>query len=110
MYSALWHDYHHGTETAKQVYVDYNAEIRRLVPEENLLVFNVKEGWGPLCEFLGEELPDEAFPRRNDKVAFARNNDQFGEFVSASSQRNMLLAGAGLAAVVATLVFAVRLR
>jgi hypothetical protein len=110
VYSALWHDYHHGTETAKQVYVDYNAEIRRLVPEENLLVFNVKEGWGPLCEFLGEELPDEAFPRRNDKVAFARNNDQFGEFVSASSQRNMLLAGAGLAAVVATLVFAVRLR
>ena len=110
VYSALWHDYHHGTETAKQVYVDYNAEIRRLVPEKNLLVFNVKEGWGPLCEFLGEELPDEAFPRRNDKVAFARNNDQFGELVSASSQRNMLLAGAGLAAVVATLVFAVRLR
>jgi len=110
VYSALWHDYQYGTETAKQVYIDHNAEIRRIVPEKNLLVFNVKEGWAPLCDFLGEQVPDEAFPRRNDKVAFAKNNNEFGEFVNASSQKNMLGAGAGLAAVVATLVFAARLR
>jgi hypothetical protein len=110
VFAALWHDYQHGTETAKQVYADYNAEIRRLVPEENLLVFNVKEGWGPLCDFLSEEVPDEVFPRRNDKFAFAKNNDRFGEFVDASSQRNMLFAGAGLAAAVAMLVFAARWR
>lgn len=110
VYSVLWHDYHHGTESAKQVYADYNAEIRRLVPKENLLVFNVREGWAPLCNFLGEKVPDEAFPRRNDKVAFAKNNEKFGDFVNASSQRNMLLAGAGLAAAVATLAFVAILR
>lgn len=109
-YAAMWHDWHHGTETGKQVYLDHNAEIRRLVPKENLLVFNVKQGWGPLCDFLGQKVPDETFPRRNDKGAFAKNNEQFGAFVNAAAQRNMLFAGAGLAAVVATLAFVVRLR
>ena len=105
VYSALWHDYQNGTETAKQKYLDHNAEIRRLVPEGNLLVFNVKEGWAPLCRFLGEDVPDESFPRRNDKVAFAKNNEQFGDFINASSQKNMLFAGAGLAAAVAAVAF-----
>jgi hypothetical protein len=26
----------------------------------------VKQGWGPLCEFLGVEEPDKPFPRLND--------------------------------------------
>mmetsp|Transcript_102586 Transcript_102586/g.306435 ORF Transcript_102586/g.306435 Transcript_102586/m.306435 type:complete len:303 (+) Transcript_102586:51-959(+) len=39
------------------------AEVRREVPPERLLVFNVKEGWGPLCKFLGVQVPPEPFPR-----------------------------------------------
>ena len=30
----------------------------------------VKEGWGPLCQFLGEEIPDVPFPRVNDTAEF----------------------------------------
>jgi hypothetical protein len=30
------------------------------------LVFDVREGWAPLCEFLGVEAPDEPFPRLNE--------------------------------------------
>ena len=26
----------------------------------------MKQGWGPLCEFLGVEEPDKPFPRLND--------------------------------------------
>ena len=26
----------------------------------------MKEGWGPLCDFLGVEVPDEPFPHLND--------------------------------------------
>ncbi len=40
--------------------------VRRRVPKERLLVFDVKEGWGPLCEFLGVEEPDKPFPHLND--------------------------------------------
>lgn len=107
MYAALWRDYQNGTGTAKQVYHDYNAEIRRLVPEDRLLVLNVREGWAPLCEFLGEVVPDKPFPRRNDKAQFASNNDQIGSVVAAATRRNMAVFGAGVAAVVAMVAYAV---
>jgi Sulfotransferase domain len=32
----------------------------------------VKEGWGPLCEFLGVEEPDKPFPRLNDAAEVQR--------------------------------------
>jgi hypothetical protein len=34
-----------------------------------LLVFEVKEGWEPLCRFLGKSVPEEAFPRSDDWAA-----------------------------------------
>ena len=37
-------------------------EVRERVPAERLLEFNVKEGWAPLCDFLGVEVPEEPFP------------------------------------------------
>ena len=44
-----------------------NKEIIESVPEERLLVFKVKEGWGPLCEFLSLPVPDENFPHINSR-------------------------------------------
>jgi hypothetical protein len=51
---------------AIEVFNRHNEEVRRRVPQERLLVYDVKEGWGPLCEFLGVEEPDQPFPRLND--------------------------------------------
>ena len=66
MYQILAEDMRHGTKNGMQCYVDHNEEIRRLVPDDRLLVFNVKEGWEPLCKFLGDETPqDVEFPRKN---------------------------------------------
>jgi hypothetical protein len=74
MFKALLHDYENGTETAKRWYERYNAEVQRVVPREKLLVMNVKEGWEPLCRFLGHEVPQRPVPRRNDRVTFDRNS------------------------------------
>ena len=35
-----------------RVFKDHIEEVKRTVPKERLLVYNVKEGWGPLCTFL----------------------------------------------------------
>jgi hypothetical protein len=51
---------------AIEVFERHNEEVRRRVPEEKLLVYEVSEGWRPLCEFLGVEEPDKPFPRLND--------------------------------------------
>jgi len=54
----------------KQVYIDWIAEVKSTVPSDKLLVFNVKQGWTPLCEFLDKPIPDEPFPRTNDSAQF----------------------------------------
>ncbi len=50
----------------------HNEGVKRRVPAEKLLVFEVKEGWGPLCEFLGVAEPDKPFPRLNDAAQMRR--------------------------------------
>jgi hypothetical protein len=35
-----------------------------------LLVFDVVEGWAPLCAFLGVDVPDTPFPRTNNRADF----------------------------------------
>jgi hypothetical protein len=51
-------------------FVAHNEAVRATIPEDRLLVFQVKEGWGPLCDFLGHDVPDEPFPRTNDRAEF----------------------------------------
>ena len=50
------------------VYNRHNEEVKRHVPPEKLLVFNVKDGWKPLCSFLGVPVPEgKPFPHLNDR-------------------------------------------
>ena len=59
-------------EYAIEVFERHNEEVKRRVPPDRLLVYEVKEGWGPLCEFLGVPEPDEPFPRLNDAARMRR--------------------------------------
>jgi hypothetical protein len=40
------------------------------LPAERLLVYEVAQGWQPLCDFLGLAVPAGAFPRVNSKDEF----------------------------------------
>lgn len=56
---------------AIEVFKRHNEEVKKHVSPERLLVYEVKEGWKPLCEFLGVEIPEEKpFPHLNDTEAF----------------------------------------
>lgn len=48
----------------------HNEQVKRAVPAERLLVWEVGEGWEPLCEFLGVDVPDTPFPHANDRDTF----------------------------------------
>lgn len=50
----------------KQAFIEHYETIRTLVPPERLLEYEVRDGWGPLCEFLELECPKEEFPSGND--------------------------------------------
>lgn len=50
----------------------HHEMVRRLVPADQLLIFQLDEGWEPLCCFLGVPVPDVPFPRINDKDSIMR--------------------------------------
>jgi hypothetical protein len=45
--------------------------VKALVPAERLLVWDVTEGWEPLCEFLEVSVPDQPLPHANDRDTFS---------------------------------------
>ena len=44
-----------------------NQAVIDALPADRLLVYSPKEGWGPLCSFLGVAVPDGPFPRINSR-------------------------------------------
>jgi hypothetical protein len=62
-----------GHETPEQLIAGFerhNELVKATVPAERLLVWNVGEGWGPLCEFLELPVPGEPLPHVNDRETF----------------------------------------
>jgi hypothetical protein len=55
---------------ALRVYDDHIEAVRNRIPADRLLVFEVSEGWEPLCSFLSVPVPADPFPRSNDKGDF----------------------------------------
>jgi hypothetical protein len=61
-----------------KAFEDHNVKCQATVPPDKLLVFNVKEGWEPLCTFLNRPVPTVAssaqdvvpFPRSWDTMSF----------------------------------------
>ena len=50
----------------------HNHRVKSLVSPEKLLVYNVKQGWKPLCDFLGCEIPTvTSVPHENIKGEIA---------------------------------------
>ena len=51
-------------------FVTHNEAVKSAIPADQLLVFQVKDGWEPLCEFLDKPVPSGPFPRTNDLAEF----------------------------------------
>ena len=65
------------------VFKKHIEEVKSYVPPEKLLVYEVKQGWEPLCRFLNVPIPEgKPFPLLNDKVHWhkriTRRNRFFG--------------------------------
>ncbi|SEG97076.1 hypothetical protein SAMN05444920_110205 [Nonomuraea solani] len=64
-------------ESAVAAFERHSANVRASLPPERLLVFDVREGWEPLCRFLGVDVPEgEPFPHLNDGQTMRENLDR----------------------------------
>lgn len=66
-------------EFMREKYAQHQEEVVQHVPAENLLLYNIKDGWEPLCTFLGHEVPEIEFPRANERKEFNRKMDKLFE-------------------------------
>jgi hypothetical protein len=57
----------------------HRREVIQETPPERLLVMDVREGWAPLCAFLGVPVPEGDFPRENTREEMARFRAASGE-------------------------------
>jgi hypothetical protein len=55
-----------------QFFERWNASVIAEAPPERLLVFAAKDGWEPLCEFLGAPVPETPYPRLNSSEEWAQ--------------------------------------
>lgn len=58
----------------------HTEAVKAAIPADRLLIYKVKDGWGPLCAFLGVPEPAEPFPRTNSR-------DEFWERLQANKDR-----------------------
>jgi hypothetical protein len=57
-------------ENVLKAYAAHNEEVKRTIPPERRLDFDVRDGWGPLCRFLGVAVPATPFPNTNTTADF----------------------------------------
>ena len=53
------------TNDVRQAYKKHNMYVQSIVPKEDLLIWNLKDGWEPLCSFLGKEIQEGPIPHDN---------------------------------------------
>lgn len=54
----------------EKAFVAHAEAVKAAIPASRLLTYQVKDGWEPLCSFLGCPVPDDPFPRTNDRSEF----------------------------------------
>ncbi|MEP7210606.1 MAG: sulfotransferase family protein [Alphaproteobacteria bacterium] len=70
---AIWNHFDQNIHDRDNMIASFNRhteKVKAAIPPERLLVYEVKQGWEPLCKFLGVLVPDAPFPRTNPREEF----------------------------------------
>jgi hypothetical protein len=70
MEKTVWRDFGdriHDREFMVASFKRHNAGVQSAIPKDRLLVYEVAQGWEPLCKFLEVPVPSTPFPRRNSR-------------------------------------------
>ncbi|MCH2173568.1 sulfotransferase family protein [Myxococcota bacterium] len=76
VFAAIWDGTFQGRfeerDFAIRTYREHIERVKERVPPERLLVFEAREGWEPLCQFLGAPVPEGPYPHLNDAETIKR--------------------------------------
>ena len=77
LFDSRMRDHDHVIDVFKR----HNEVVRQTIAPERLLVYDVTQGWAPLCRFLGVDVPSAPMPTLN-------TTEDFGECVRSLPARN----------------------
>lgn len=63
-------DHIHDRAFMTAYFRNHTRKVLEAIPANRLLVYEVSQGWGPLCEFLGVPVPAQPFPSENSRAEF----------------------------------------
>ena len=68
-----------GVKLVKERYEAYDREVREKVPENQLFVFNIKQGWGPVewRTKVGRVVDETMIPTSDEKGPHANDRSEF---------------------------------
>jgi hypothetical protein len=69
-FTADFRDNLHDRAVMTDYFRRHTDEVKRTIPPERLLVYEVGQGWEPLCRFLQVPVPATPYPRENSRDAF----------------------------------------
>ncbi len=76
LWSAIQHhrfcDEPHDRAKAMAAMEAHNSAVRTSTPSERLLIWQVTDGWEPLCRALDRPVPDKPFPHTNTREQFQK--------------------------------------
>jgi hypothetical protein len=67
-FAKAWNELFEGSfeQNGRRVFFEHQEKIKSLVPSDNLLIYQLKEGWEPLCKFLDQPIPSIPMPHENE--------------------------------------------
>ena len=91
-----------STYVLRKRYRIHNHRVKSIVPADKLLVYSVKQGWKPLCDFLECEVPTVAFPHENIKSEITNQvmKTRYGRQVNREFRSGVLKIGLFLVVIV----------
>lgn len=62
----------------RQCFREHNRAVEKLMSTrpDDFLIYETRQGWEPLCHFLGKEVPDEPFPRSDHWAQYNRDGEK----------------------------------
>nr|XP_002125112.2 uncharacterized protein LOC100185828 [Ciona intestinalis] len=91
---------------SKMAYRRHNAYVLQNAPKDKLLIFNVKEGWEPLCKFLGLKIPQGIFPWKNANSGVVDKMKQEGQGTVLKIEREIKISLSCIALAISVLLYA----
>ena len=71
---------------AIEIFERHNQAVRDAIDPDRLLVYELGQGWQPLCDFFGVPVPDSDFPHANTSEGFGELLARFPPQTSKSSK------------------------